>query len=97
MRAEAISCCIIHRPLLVIVSIARCLLCIAHHPDLCHNQIIKAYLVFFRRVRPPEDMCEVKAMEIGIVDILREIRRERNCVSVRPGKEISRWARSVTC
>ncbi|CAZ82592.1 unnamed protein product [Tuber melanosporum] len=98
MRAEAISYYITHHPLLVTVSITICLLCIARHPGLCRSQITKAYPAFFRRVRALEDMCEAKAMEIGIVDILREeIRHERNCVSVRPGKEISRWARSVTC
>lgn len=66
------------------------MLCIARHLGPCHSQIIKAYLVFFKRIRVPEGMCEVKAMEIGTVGIPREgIRGERNCVSERPG--------SVTC
>lgn len=96
MCPEPIRCCIIHRRLLVIVNIMICLPCIARHPGPCHSQIIKAYLVSFKRVRVPEDMCEVKAMEIGIVDIPREeIRGERNCVSERPGKEILRWPKSV--
>ncbi|RPB00961.1 hypothetical protein L873DRAFT_1678160, partial [Choiromyces venosus 120613-1] len=83
--------------LLVIVSTMICLLCMARHPGLCHNQIIKAYLVFFKRVRALEDMYEVKAMEIGIVDIPREeIRDERNCANERPAKEISRLAGSVS-
>ncbi|PWW71591.1 hypothetical protein C7212DRAFT_234061 [Tuber magnatum] len=99
MGPEIIRYYTTNHPLLVIVSIMTCLLCIARHPGLCHNQITRVYLVFFKRVRVPGDMCEAKAMEIGIVDIPRQemgtvdilreaIGRERNCVSERPGKGI---------